>query len=126
MDSIVGTARQIVDDLRAAGIRATVDPREAAGSVPVVLVVPAPELRFDTLDGCSADAIYSIVAIGPGPGGLETTERLTGLVAAVSQTIAVSEAVPDAYQLGGNTEVYPAYLMRLEATVSLESETTDD
>lgn len=104
-------AAEIVEKLRAAGIRATTDP--GALTPPAVLVVP-PRRVYDV--ACGYTAQWSVHAIAPGPtGGDRTTwNQLDELVDAVAAAFAVDTAQPGAYVLGPNT--HPSYLVTFTTT----------
>jgi hypothetical protein len=95
-------------ELKAAGVRATVDPREAATNRPCVLIAP-PTVNYQT----AATTHRLLCLSGHDNPDLEGLEQLDALVAEVVAALAgfVERAEPTAYALGASSPSVPAYLI---------------
>lgn len=97
-------ALELVAELKAAGISATVDPRAALP--PCVLVAP-PSRTFDL--GCGYTATWELWALVPGTGNADAHRALDGLVDLVAKALPVERADLQAYALSADAPPLPAY-----------------
>ena len=100
------------EKLRAAGVRATMDP--GALNPPAILVVP-PRREYDV--GCGYTAVWTVHAIAAGPTGGDRTTwgQLDELVDAIAGVFPVESAQPGAYVVHPNT--YPSYLVTFREAI---------
>jgi hypothetical protein len=104
--SSAALALEIVDKLKAAGVRATTD----SGAInPPAVLVPPPRRVYDV--GCGFTAIWSVHAIAPAVTGGDrvTWGQLDELVDAIATVYPVQTAQPGAYVLESKT--LPSYLV---------------
>jgi hypothetical protein len=104
-----GRARELVALLVTAGIRATADVRSA--NPPCVLVEPLPRLTFHASLGGDPAAVWSVIALAPGPGTLAAADTLDALVADVALVLDLDDATPGVYATGISADPLPAYVM---------------
>lgn len=97
----------LVDQLVAAGIRATDDPARADAGRPCVLVA-APRLDFTAL----AYEHSLVVLAGHDNASVAALEQLDELIARVENVLPIETAEPIGYQLTSGPLV-PAYLLRV-------------
>ena len=99
-------AKELVTELEAQGIRATIDPSVAPP--PCILVIP-PNLTFDL--ACSVDAAWQLVALAPASNTADRSswEILDTLLDATAKVVDLATADLVSYVLNGRT--YPAYLL---------------
>jgi hypothetical protein len=102
-------ARELVEALTAAGIRATADIRTAVP--PCVLVEPLPRLNYAATMCGEPAAVWTIVALAPAPGTLTAADVLDTLLQAVSAVIDLDDATPGTYATGYSADPLPAYVM---------------
>lgn len=107
----IDAAREAAEQLRAAGVFATVDPREAAANLPCVLFLP-PTLRFTGLGSTHATE-WRIAVLGDGPHGLDAWAQLDELLDQLAAHVAVVDADPGVYTLTGERTL-PAYLCTVQ------------
>lgn len=114
MGSLHRRADEIAATLRAAGVRAVVDVRDAASNLPAVLV-PPPQL--DLVGGDVAT--WRLVALASSTvGDLAAWDELDELVAGVAYALPLEAADPSSYVLGDRT--HPAYLLTYVEGVDLD------
>lgn len=99
-------ALELVGQLEAKGVRATVDP--AIIAPPCLLLVP-PNLTFDL--ACGQDALWRCPALAPTMQVAEssTWEELDRITTAVNELVELQAADLVAYTINGRQ--YPAYLL---------------
>lgn len=102
----VDRADEIVEALRARGVRATVDPQAAS---PPCVLVPPPGRTFDL--SCGYTARWELAALAPAAGGAnrQSWAQLDELATAVADVFPLETANLVNLNLSG-TE-YPAYLL---------------
>lgn len=104
-------AEQLVDQLVAAGIPATLDPA-TAGQHACVLVGP-PALAFDLNTGATCTWRLVVVDGGRTTAGLDSWTRLDDLVDQVADLLPVTAGEPASYAPTPGTDPSPAYLLTL-------------
>jgi hypothetical protein len=110
-------ARAACDEITAAGVRATVDPRKA---VPPCLVIGPPQVSLDRLDLCgTADWTAHLIA-ATGAGTTDAWSQLDSLVGVVLGILPVETIRPTDYSPDGTTE-YPAYELTWTAQVDYQT-----
>jgi hypothetical protein len=98
MTAILDATVKLTEDLRAAGIRATMDVRNL--NLPTLLVVP-PVWVADLM--CGGTASFVIYALTRGPANLDAWKSLDTLLAEVSKVVdEVREVRPTSYDPEGN------------------------
>jgi len=102
----------IRDQLVAAGVNATDDPRSAT---PPCVLVPPPDRRYDL--ACSYTAIWHIWALAPNPGNADTSKVLDDLCDAVADVLDVSRMTLRTYNLSNDSGQLPAYDIEMEQGV---------
>lgn len=108
-------AAQLVDELRAADVKATNDPR--AVNLPGVLVVPVPSRTYDLLAGYTAS--WTVVLLAPGVGDLSDAKALEDLADAVVTVLPQITTVEAAsYVLPNMPDPKPAYLCRFDTAIT--------
>lgn len=90
--SLWKSAQDTVDALRAAGIRATMDPRNL--NLPAVLVVP-PAIVLDV--SCGGTARFTAYAVSRAPGNADAWKSVDGLLEQVAAVVDVEEVRPTQY-----------------------------
>jgi len=99
-------AAELVEQLVAAGIAATTDPR--AAHPPCVLATP-PARNYDVNTPAGYSAEWVLWALAPAPGSAASWDKLDELVDAVASVLDVERAEPGSYQLANKPEAVPAY-----------------
>jgi hypothetical protein len=117
MGQITDYATQLVVDLRAAGVKATDNVRNAVP--PCVLVVPVPKRTYDVLCG-GYSAEWTLVALGSGPGDLTDAKTLEDMVDLIAATVPITTAEPASYLLPNRQDPAPAYVCTHLTTVTPE------
>ena len=92
MSQIITSIEGYLDALRAAGIRATMDPRSV--NPPCVLMTPP---DFDLNVNCGGDAEFRAVILAPPPANLDAWRTLDDLAAQVAAVIPVERIRPSQY-----------------------------
>lgn len=107
-------AQEIITELEASGVRATLDPGLIAP--PCVLLVP-PSFTFGL--ACGADAAWRCPALAPATQIAEagTWEALDNMASVASQVVDLSAVDLVAYTVNGR--VYPAYLLSWQEPLTL-------
>jgi hypothetical protein len=113
MTTMLERAEQIVAQLQAAGVRATIEPTQAVGLLPCVLVnIPAE--RSNDLN-CGASVTWALDCLAPVPNGWDRTAWLLmeELITAVEATFAVERSRSQPFQRPGAAGLltYPSYEM---------------
>lgn len=110
MTSTLARARELAAELRAAGVPAVVDVRDAPGVLPGVLV-PPPRLVWEgAASYVGPVAVWTLVALAAdSTGSAEAWAQLDQLVDTVADTLALDRADPSSYTLGAVS--HPAYLL---------------
>lgn len=104
-------AAQLVELLRAADIKATLDPADVGGLAPCVLVAP-PALAFTLNTG--AVCTWRLVVIDQiGAATLSSWRRLDALVDQVADLLPVSAGEVASYAPTPGADLAPAYLLTL-------------
>lgn len=103
----------LAQELTAAGVRATADPRSA--TPPCVLITP-PERAYDL--GCGYTARWQLFALAPGAGNADAHAALDELVDALAVLLPVERAAPASYVLSPDNPPFPAY--RVEFSEGIE------
>lgn len=108
----LGRAQQIVDQLTAAGLRATTDPYVLS---PPCILVPPPNLTYDL--GCGATLNWQLIALAPASATADRNSwaDLDALVDAAYQQLVVRGATLVSYVVNGRT--YPAYVLELQESI---------
>jgi hypothetical protein len=107
MGAITDRQAAIVAELKAAGIRATADPR--AVLAPCVQV-GLPRLEPVVLGACAYDADWTLTVIGTATGGAESLQSLDTLLTQLLPVLgAFTQAVPITVQLTPGGDPSPAY-----------------
>lgn len=99
---------ELVATLEGAGLRATVDVRNA---VPPCVLVPPPVRRYDLNTGYSVE--WRLYALAPGPGTSDAWLALDALLDALDDVLDVERAEPGSYTIptaDGALNV-PAYII---------------
>jgi hypothetical protein len=100
-------AAELVDQLKAAGIKATRSATAAAAQLPCVLV-PPPSIGPGSYGG--PVTTWRLLAIAADPlGGESSWKQLDQLLDAVLDVLPVDRAEPTAYQLAADQPALPAY-----------------
>lgn len=110
MGSILDDARALADTIRrdVDGVRAVVDPAEAASNRPCVLIAPP------TIDYIARANTWPVVLLSSHPtGSLAALAELDELLQAVGAVLDVEHASPASYALTPETGTVPAYLLRV-------------
>lgn len=107
--SLLADAEALAEQLTAAGIRATHDPRHAAGNRPCVLVPPP------AVDYVTRTSTWRLACLASHPHGLDALAQLAQLV---EQLQAVPKLYPEAadpgtYALTADQPAVPAYIVRV-------------
>src|SRR4051812_27038219 len=97
MGAIATAMRDIVELLKAEGIRATNDPRNV--NPPCVIIGP-PTITLDS--NCGGLATCNAYVVGPGAGNLDTWVAIDDLAERVGQVVDVATITPAVYQLDEN------------------------
>jgi hypothetical protein len=104
----VDEARQFCEDISAAGVRATIDPRKI---VPPCLLLVPPTVTLDRLEGVSGQAEWQgFLLASVGSGNTDAWTQLDQLAAKVLPLLPVEIIQPSDYSPDGTTE-YPAYTL---------------
>lgn len=103
---------ELVDQLVAAGITATVDPR--AATPPCVLATP-PNKTYDL--SCGFTGGWSFWALAPGTGTADAWKALDALETAVAEVFPVTRSTFASYSLSPDNPSYPAYRIEFEEGV---------
>jgi len=120
MGQMIAFAEGIAGLLKDAGVRATVDVRQAVP--PCVLVVPVARLEADILCG-GWSATFTIVCLASGMGDLTDARVLEELLDQVVEHVpAITTVEPSAYQLPTTQEPKPALLCTFTAVVTPQEE----
>lgn len=106
-------AVELAAELTAAGITATVDPRNL--NLPCVLI-PPPRRTYDV--GCGYTAGWELWALVPGPGNADAFRLVDELADQVAKVLPVLRAEPRAYQLAPDAAPLVAYRLELEEGLS--------
>jgi hypothetical protein len=111
--SMLTRAEEIVSKLEAAGVRATIEPTQAMGLMPCVLVnIPAE--RVNDLN-CGATVRWALDCLVPVPNGWDRTAWLLmeQLIAAVEATFPVERSRSQPFQRPGaaGLQSFPSYEM---------------
>lgn len=115
MGALAKHAKGLVDQLKDAGISASIDPRKL--KLPGILIVPLPDLTDFTLDGESAEGVYKAWAIAGGTGDLATAEKLEELVIGALEVLDIESTRLGAYQLPVASDPLPAVELTLTSDV---------
>jgi hypothetical protein len=102
--SLLTTATELTDAVKALGIRATMDPRRV--NAPCVLLVP-PDIEQAT--GCGALAAWTCHLIAPGPGDLDSTTWLLENLPAVFDAVGGFTAEYGSLSVLPDSDPMPAY-----------------
>lgn len=104
MGALTASMKATVDELKAAGIRATADPRNL--NLPCVIIGPPsiPELELS----CGGTATQTAYVVGQAPGNLDTWKQIDDLAEKVGRVVDVEAVVPVQYQHDQNANALPA------------------
>lgn len=103
-------ADELVEQLVAAGIKATTDPR--AAHPPCVLATP-PARTYDVNTEAGYSAEWVLWALAPAPGSAASWDKLDELVDAVASVLDVERAEPGSYQLPATSPGVPVPAYRI-------------
>lgn len=97
-------------ELVAAGVRATVDVRNA---VPPCVLIPPPARRYDLNTGYSVE--WRLYCLAPGAGNRDAWDALDELLAQLEAVVDVERAEPGSYTLPTESGVVnvPAYIVTM-------------
>ena len=104
MGALTDEMRRIVDQLRAAGIRATDDPRQL--NLPCVIVGPPSISELDT--GSSGLAMITAYVVGLPPGNLASWRAIDDLAEQVGRVVDVELLQPVNYEAESGKDPLPA------------------
>jgi hypothetical protein len=107
MSSSSSRQRELAEQLTAAGLVATADPRSAT---PPCVLVPPPRRLYDV--GCGYSAEWELVPIVPGPGNADADVALSTMVDQLAALLPVTGADPTSYVLSPDNPPFPAYRVR--------------
>lgn len=103
MTSLWKAAEEAVEELRAAGVRATMDVRNL--NLPCVLIIP-PAIVLDV--NCGGTAKFTAYAISRGPGNADAWKSIDELLDKVAAAVDVEEVRPTQYTID-ETGALPAF-----------------
>lgn len=100
-------AAELVEQLRAADVRAYIDPAKAAANLPCVLLTP-PRRQYEG----GPLFTWTLVALAASDvGGLAAWQELDALLDQLDQALHLGAADPGSYNLSGGTAPLPCYLV---------------